>query len=121
MPKLPQVWRLLPSAALGTGSTAAATYSINKLTSGETAWWWTIVGISLLGLIAAAPWGYRVQAHTPDGQAAQYVAAVWQTARDGGSNVSISANNQSVAACSVDTLHMGETQRGDSDRDHDRS
>ena len=115
-----QVWRLLPSVAVGAVSTTAGGYAINELTNRGPWWWWSVVGASLVGLIAGTLWGYRVQSHAPDDQPAPTSRAVNQTARDGGSNVSISADNQSVAAWSVDTVNMSGPPRREGNRDDDR-
>jgi hypothetical protein len=115
-----QLWRLLPSVALGAASTTAGGYAVNELTNGGPAWWWAVVGASLGGLIAGTLWGYRVQSHAPDDRPAPTAKAVNQSIRDGGSNVSISADNQSVAAWSVDTVNMSGPPRRKSDRDDDR-
>ncbi|MGB8386787.1 hypothetical protein, partial [Mycobacterium sp.] len=96
------VWRLLPSAAICAVSTVAGGYAVNKLTSSGPAWWWAIVGVSLVGLIAGTLWGYRLQSHLPDNRQAPAASIVNQSARD----VSISADNHSVAAWSVETVNM---------------
>jgi hypothetical protein len=111
-----QVWRLLPSVALGAVCTAAGGYAVNELTNGKPAWWWAIVGVSLVGLIAGTLWGYRVQSHAPDGRPVPAARTVNQSARD----VSISADNHSVAAWSVDTVNMSGPPRREDNRDNGR-
>jgi hypothetical protein len=115
-----QLWRLLPSVTLGAVSTTAGGYAVNELTNGGPAWWWGVVSASLGGLIAGTLWGYRVQSHAPDDRPGRTAKAVNQSARDGGSNVSISADNQSVAAWSVETVNMSGPPRRESNRDDDR-
>lgn len=115
-----QIWRLLPSVALGAVSTTAGGYAVNELTNRGPAWWWAAVGVSLVGLIVGTLWGYRVQSHPSDDRPAPASKAVNQSALDGGSNVSISADNQSVAAWSIDTVNMSGPPRRENNRDDDR-
>jgi hypothetical protein len=58
-------------------------------------------------LVVTALWVHWVQSHAREDRLAQPSKTASQTAGDGGTNVSISADNNSVATWSVDTLNMG--------------
>jgi membrane protein implicated in regulation of membrane protease activity len=101
------VLRLLPPVALGALATIAGGYATNELTGDGPSWWWAVVGAAFLGLVVTALWVHWVQSHARDDRLVQPSKSVSQTAGDGGANVSISADNNSVAAWSVDTLNLG--------------
>jgi hypothetical protein len=111
------VARYGPPAALGVISTAAITFAINFLTNGGPRWWWIVVVVSGVGMVGATVWGYRQRGGSDDPaplspigpqQAAQQDAGVAQQSATGnGTNISISADRNSVAAGEIGTLNMG--------------
>jgi hypothetical protein len=112
---------LMPSIVLGVVSTAALGYSTNKVTGVGPTWWWAVLGVSLIGLVAAGLWGHRVhQRRSPvqveadtvveqrdHGVVQQRGSGAQQSAGDHGTNVVMSADNHGVAVWKVDTLNMG--------------
>jgi hypothetical protein len=111
-----QSWRLLPSVTLGAVCTLGGGYAVNELTNAQPAWWWAVVAVSLIGLVLATLWGYHEQSRPPSDQPAPSAPIVNQPARD----VRISADNNSVAAWSIDTVNMSPASRQDLDDDDDR-
>jgi hypothetical protein len=111
-----QSWRLLPSVTLGAICTLGGAYAVNELTNAQPAWWWAVTGASLVGLVLATLWGYHEQSRPPSGQPAPSGPIVTQSARD----VRISADSNSVAAWSIDTVNMDGAARQDVNDDDDR-
>jgi hypothetical protein len=72
-------------------------------------WWWAVLALSGLGVVVAGVWTFVVQKQVDEKMVHHETAKTFnQTAGDGGTNVSVSADNNSVAAWHVDTLNMGQ-------------
>lgn len=114
MPSWSRTRRMLPPAVLGSVATTAGAFATNELTAHGPVWWWAVLAVSGVGVVAAGVWAYWVQMHPDEDPRPQPAKTTHQTAGDGGTNVSISADNNSVAAWHVDTLNMGKPPNGGS-------
>jgi hypothetical protein len=108
------VSRLWPPALLGAISTVAAGFSINFLSNGKTAWWWLVLGTAALGLAVATVWTILVQKSRSDGATTQTTSLTQvdaggpqQSTSGSGDNISINADNGSVAAWQIDNVSIG--------------
>jgi hypothetical protein len=108
--------RVWPPATLVVVSGAVEAYAINMLTNGGAArWWWLVVAVAAVGLIVGGVWGYHTEKHADasasEPAAPQSGAVGQQTASGGGSNISISADNNSAAAYQMGTVNVGRPRR----------
>ncbi len=117
---LSQQWK---PVALGAVFGAVEAFAINKVSIDNPRWWWWAVLVAALsGIIACGLWGLRRGAAGPDGEVAEMESAVSQ--RDNsvtqqnvkgssqhlsgeGSTISISADNNSIAAYKIRNLKWG--------------
>jgi len=98
------LWRLLPSLSLAAVATTAGAFATNKLASNGPAWWWAVVAVSLVGLVAAGLWGYWAQTHQGRDPRPQPANATHQTAGDSGTNISMSA--EQWFGCGLECGHL---------------
>ncbi|MFC6127415.1 hypothetical protein [Mycolicibacterium llatzerense] len=97
------------------GSTVMAGFAINFLSSGPRHWWWwLLLAVSTIAGIAGIILTTLGAKRDHNGQAATSVQGDdnrVQTASNGGTNVSINADNGSVAAWSVGEVNVGQHGR----------
>lgn len=109
------VSRYWPPAVLAAVSTVTVTFAINFLTAGKPGWWWIVLVLGALGFAGAGVWGYVVQpnrggdepASRSEAVAQQDAGVAQQSATGNGTNVSINADNQSVAAWEIGSVNFG--------------
>lgn len=100
--------RLWPSAIAGVAGTVGLGFATNELTGDGQWWWWIVLAVSVIGLLAAAAIGRRALSESGATEGAQ------NAGRDAVRHVNISADNDSVAAWSIQTLNIDRSSpRGD--------
>lgn len=109
--------RLWAPATLCAVSTVVVGYAVNILTAGNADWWWwLVVAVGTLGLIGGAVWTFiaeKGRRNRPQSTPAiqQGSGAVQQAASDGGTNISITAEDGSAAAWHMGTVNLGRQRR----------
>ncbi|WP_273735411.1 hypothetical protein [Mycolicibacterium septicum] len=97
-------------------SVVAVGFAVNYLTSGDADWWWwAVLGVGVVAGIVGGVLGILgLKRERNDGVAGESVhggAVGQQTASDKGTNISINADNGSVAAYRIDEVHIGKSSR----------
>ena len=101
-------WRLLPPGVLGAIAAIGSAFATNELTAHGPVWWWAVLATFGVLLVIAGVWTYLTQKRLENDGESQSAKALNQTAGAGGTNVSLSADNNSVAAWQIETLNMRE-------------
>jgi len=100
------------AAGLSAASTVTVCFAVTFLAAEKTAWWWLVLALGALGLTVGAVWFVRAQKEHAGRSASASVnqsdaGAAQQAASDSGTNISITADNGSVAAWQMGTVNLG--------------
>ncbi|CPR86056.1 Uncharacterised protein [Mycobacteroides abscessus] len=100
-------------AAVCAASSISAGFAVNFLSDGKTTWWWLVLVISALGLIAGSVWTYFAEQGRrgkPELQLASvhdhFAATPQQVAFGNDTSISISADHGSVAAWQIGDVRV---------------
>lgn len=104
--------KVLAPTVLLAASTVATGFAINFLTTGTADWWWWVVlGAGSLCFVAGTVWTYLAMRERGSSDATrpdiQGSGVGQQTAMDSGTNISMIADNSSVAAWHIGEVNMG--------------